>query len=70
MFGPGRLPPAIAQKIASAFRTAVESPDIAELIRSQGNEISGAGPDAFKQIVSNDYERWGAVIKRIGLKLD
>lgn len=70
VFGPGKLPPAIAQKIANAFRTAVEAPDIAELIRAQGNEISGAGPDAFRQIVANDYERWGAVIKRIGLKLD
>ncbi len=35
-----------------------------------GQRDQRAGPDAFKQIVANDYERWGAVIKRIGLKLD
>jgi tripartite-type tricarboxylate transporter receptor subunit TctC len=70
VFAPGNLPPATAQKIAAAFRRALMSPEIAALVRTQGNEISGAGPEEFARIVRHDYERWGSVIKRVGLKLD
>ncbi|MDF3881321.1 Bug family tripartite tricarboxylate transporter substrate binding protein [Cupriavidus sp. 2MCAB6] len=70
LFGPGNLPAPVAQKIADTFRAAAQAPDIAEMIRAQGNDLSGAGPDAFRKIVAQDYDRWGAVIKRIGLKLD
>jgi tripartite-type tricarboxylate transporter receptor subunit TctC len=70
LFGPGNLPPATAQKIAESFRRALQSPEIVALVRSQGNELSGAGPEEFSRIVRSDHERWGHVIKGIGLKLD
>lgn len=69
-FAPGGLPAPIAEKIAAAIRQVMQSPDVQELVRLQGNEISGAGPEAFGKIVRSDYERWGAVIKRTGIQLD
>jgi len=70
IFGPGGMSPALAQKIATVFRNALESTEIQAVIASQGNESSGVGPEGFAEIVQRDYYRWGAVIKNIGLTLD
>lgn len=69
-FAPGNLPEPLAEKIASAIQQVLQHPSIVEMVRLQGNEVSGLGPEAFKKIVRNDYERWGQVIRRAGIQLD
>jgi len=69
-FAPGNMPPALAKKIADAMANTLKTPEVSQLILNQGNEVSGAGPEEFARIVKRDYDRWGAVIKRLNLKLD
>jgi len=69
-FGPGGMHPEVVQKISAALAKIVKSDEISNLIRSQGNEPTGTSSDEFSKIVRNDYERWGAVIKRTGIKLE
>jgi tripartite-type tricarboxylate transporter receptor subunit TctC len=69
IFGPGDMPPALAERVAQVFREALDTPEVTQSIVSQGNEVSGAGPKEFSQIVRKDSDRWGAVIRRIGLVL-
>ncbi|MDP3519703.1 MAG: tripartite tricarboxylate transporter substrate binding protein [Hydrogenophaga sp.] len=69
-FAPGGLPAPLADKIAAAVRQVMQTPELQEVVRLQGNEVSGAGPEAFGKIVRSDYERWGEVIKRTGIQLD
>ena len=66
-FGPGGMHPDVVKKISAALTKIVKA-TISNLIRSQGNEPTGTGSDEFSKIVRNDYERWGAVIKRTGIK--
>ncbi len=69
-FGPGGMHPDVVKKISAALAKIVKGDEISNLIRSQGNEPTGTGSDEFSKIVRNDYERWGAVIKRTGIKLE
>ena len=69
-FAPGNMSPALAKKISDAMGRALKSTEVSQLIINQGNEVSGAGPEEFARIVKRDHERWGAVIKRLNLKLD
>lgn len=69
-FAPGNMQPALAKKIADAMANTLKTPEVSQLILNQGNEVSGAGPEEFARIVKRDYDRWGAVIKRLNLKLD
>jgi tripartite-type tricarboxylate transporter receptor subunit TctC len=69
-FGPGGMHPEVAQKIAALVAKIVKSDEITNLIKSQGNEPTGTTSDEFTKIVKNDYDRWGAVIKRTGIKLE
>ncbi|MEY3629646.1 MAG: hypothetical protein RLY91_1412 [Pseudomonadota bacterium] len=70
LFAPGNLNPVLAERVATVFRNALNSPEVLKTIESQGNDVSGAGPKEYAEIVRKDYERWGAVIKHIGLSLD
>lgn len=70
IFGPGGMSPALSERVAKVFRAALEQPDVRQSIESLGNEVSGAGPDEFSAIVRRDSQRWGEVIKRIGLVLE
>ncbi len=69
-FGPGGMHPEVAQKIAALVTKIVKSEEITNLIKSQGNEPTGTTSEEFTKIVKNDYDRWGAVIKRTGIKLE
>jgi len=70
LFAPGNMDPVLADRVSAVFRNALLSPEIQQTVASQGNEISGAGPKEYAEIVKNDYQRWGEVIKHIGLTLD
>ncbi|WP_193088828.1 tripartite tricarboxylate transporter substrate binding protein [Advenella sp. FME57] len=70
LFAPGNLKPELAEKIATVFRKALQSPGIVKMIESNGNEVSGAGPKAYADIVRKDYERWGEVIRSAGIKIE
>lgn len=70
LFAPGNMNPALADRISEVFRQALLTPEIKNTVASQGNEISGVGPKAYAEIVRNDYNRWGDVIRKIGLSLD
>ena len=70
LFAPGGLKPELAEQVAQVFRTALMSKAVQDVVASQGNELSGAGPKEYADIVASDYKRWGDVIKHIGLSLD
>jgi tripartite-type tricarboxylate transporter receptor subunit TctC len=69
-FAPGNMSPALSKKISEAMSRALKSTEVSQMIINQGNEVSGAGPEEFARIVKRDHERWGAVIKRLNIKLD
>jgi tripartite-type tricarboxylate transporter receptor subunit TctC len=70
LFGPGDIPSETAERIATVFRNALNTPEVTAAIVSQGNEVSGAGPKDYADIVRRDYDRWGEVIRGANLSLD
>lgn len=69
-FGPGGMHPDVAKKISTALAKIVKSEEITNLIKNQGNEPTGTTGEEFARSVRNDYDRWGVVIKRTGIKLE
>lgn len=69
-FGPGGMHPDLTRKISAALAKITKSDEISNLIKNQGNEPTGTTSEEFTKIVRDDYERWGAVIKRTGIKLE
>jgi len=69
-FGPGNLAPAITARLNAELQKILAMPKVGELIRSGGNEPAGGSPEDFARAVRDHSDRWGKVIRHIGLKLD
>jgi len=70
VFAPGATPRPVLEKIAADIRRVLQMPSIANRFRESGLEPSGLSGDAFNDAVRRDYERWGEIIRKNGLRSD
>lgn len=67
---PARTPPAVIARLQREIAAVILSPDTRQLLVTQGNEtIAGTSAD-FARVIKTDVERWGALGKRLGIRLD
>lgn len=69
-FGPGGMPPALVAKVNTALAGALREPDIVKLYEEGGTEVTASSPQEHARVMQELYEKWGAIIRRLGLKLD
>ena len=69
-FGPRNLPPEVLAKINTALATALKDPEVAKAYADGASEIVASSAAEHAVSVKEQYERWGAVIRKLGLKLD
>ncbi len=67
---PARTPRPIVDKLYREIAAIVRAPDMRQMLVSQGNVVITNTPEAFVQVIRSDAEKWGAVGKRLGVKLD
>jgi tripartite-type tricarboxylate transporter receptor subunit TctC len=65
---PARTPPAIVDRLNQELRRALQSPAVVDKLRAAGLVANGGSPMAMAQIVTEDVERFAALVKDIGLK--
>ncbi len=70
MFGPARMSPEVLTKVNAALAAALKSPEVEKLFVDGGTEILSSTPAEHAASVKEQYERWGAVIKKLGIKFD
>lgn len=70
MFGPARTPPEIIARLNEAFVKILKSPDVRDVMLSQGAEPVGDTPEQFAAFVQAEIKRWARVIAASGAKPD
>jgi tripartite-type tricarboxylate transporter receptor subunit TctC len=70
IFAPAGVPAALQTRLAGDIRQALAAPSVANRFRELGFDPASASGDAFNQIVRNDYERWGEVIRKNKLRVE
>jgi tripartite-type tricarboxylate transporter receptor subunit TctC len=70
IFGPANLPAGTVQRLNAELVKIVRSPEIRVRFAEDGTEASGTSPQEFAAIIRELYERWGELIRQLGLKLD
>jgi len=70
LFAPAGTPPAVIQKLNAEVVRTLNSPDTRTSLEAQGLNIVVNSPEQFAAQVKLDYERWGKLIKSIGVQLD
>jgi tripartite-type tricarboxylate transporter receptor subunit TctC len=69
LFAPIDTPPDVIARIATAAARAIAHPDTRDQLEAMGLIPSGAGPDAFAQIIARDVARWQPVIRASGFRV-
>lgn len=69
VFAPAKTSDAVVQRIHAEFDRALRVRDVQDRLRAAGiTEIVAAPPEAAAQFVRNEYQRWGKVIRELGIK--
>ena len=67
---PGKTPRPIVDRLHKEITAVASLPDVRQTFISQGSEVVVNTPEEFAKIIQADAEKWGAIGKRLGVKLD
>jgi len=68
--GPAKLPPHIVNRLNTALRAAVNSPEMSQQMNTLGAEPYLTTAEEFKAQRNNDIAKYGKLVKEMGLKQD
>ena len=67
---PAKTPRAIVNKLQQEIAAIVRTPEVRQTFIAQGNEPLANTPDEFAKVIRDDANKWGAIGKKLGVKLD
>jgi tripartite-type tricarboxylate transporter receptor subunit TctC len=67
---PANTPPDIVAKLNSAIVKALNQPDIKQRLAEQGSDPAGNSPAEFKQFIATEVDKWAAIVKISGARVD
>ena len=70
LFAPAGTPPAAIAWVNGEARKAFAAPEISDRFAGQGAVLPLGPPDQFGKHVAAETERWGALIRRAGIKVE
>ena len=67
-FAPGGTPQPIIQLLNAAMVKVIKSPETAARARATGNIVVGSTPEALDKQIRFEIDKWGPVIKSLGIE--
>ncbi len=69
-FGPAGMPPAVVDGVYRELARAIATQEVKDLFFNIGYATGGMPPAEFERLVKSLQERWGAVIRGLGIKIE
>jgi tripartite-type tricarboxylate transporter receptor subunit TctC len=70
LLAPARTPAAVVKQMNNDIAALIRTKDVADAFTAQGAEPFITTPEAFSQMLKRDIEKWAAVVRESGAKLD
>ena len=70
LFVPAKTPPEIVRKISADTNTALSDPAIKDKLVKTGYVAGGSSPEELEKLLKSEIDKWSAVIKSVGIKID
>ena len=67
---PAGVPSPIVTRVSAEIARVLNVPEVKAKLAPQGIDIVTSSPQALAQLIREDYERWGKIIKAAGIKAD
>jgi tripartite-type tricarboxylate transporter receptor subunit TctC len=69
-WGPPGMAPATVEAVYQQLARAIRHPDVVKLFADGGSEASGMPPAEMARVARELYDKWGQVIREVGVQLD
>jgi tripartite-type tricarboxylate transporter receptor subunit TctC len=70
VLGPAGLPPSVTAKLHATLAKALANPTLRDKLQDLGFDIVASTPEAYGKLIRSEIERWSAVVKAQGIKVD
>ena len=70
LMGPAGMPADVVTKIYTETTAVMKNPEVRQRLTTMGSDILEMNPEQFKKFVQNETEKWGAIAKRVGAKVE
>ena len=70
LVGPANMPKDVTAKIQSDIAKALQLPDVKEKLANLGVDAVGSTPEQLRIAMKADYDRYGAIIRKLNIKAD
>lgn len=70
VFTAAGTPPALVGRINADLNAVMKDPGVREAFAKQGLAIGGGTPDAFRTFIAAESAKWGAIIQKVGIRID
>lgn len=70
LVAPKGTPPQVLKRLGDAMAASVDSPKLREAFRQEGAEPMTGSPQEFEALIQAESERYGALIKAAGIKVE
>jgi tripartite-type tricarboxylate transporter receptor subunit TctC len=70
LLAPAGVPRSVLDKLAAETQRAMRSPDVRSRLSAQGFEVVGSTPEEFARFIRSETEKWTAVVRAVGAKVE
>ena len=70
ILAPAGTPAPIVAQLNKAINAALQQPDVADKLRSEGGDVLGGTAEQFSQLLKAEVPRWAKIVKDSGASLD
>ena len=70
MIGPAGMPAEIVTRLNRELNVALKDAEVRAKLNSAGLEPAGGTAEAFRQLIQSESDKWGPIIRRIGVRVD
>ena len=65
---PNGTPKDVVEKLAAALQATLRAPELNRRLRDMGVEPGGNTPAEMSRFIAAEYEKWGQITRRAGMK--
>jgi tripartite-type tricarboxylate transporter receptor subunit TctC len=70
LFGPAAMPEDRVRRLSQEAGRALAAPEARRGLEAVGFEVVGGPPEALRAQIGSDMERWGGLIRQLGIRVD
>jgi tripartite-type tricarboxylate transporter receptor subunit TctC len=70
LVGPAGMPKEVVAKIHADVAKVIQLPDVREKLGNMGVDAVGSTPEQLRIAIKTDYDRYGEIIRKLGIKAD